>query len=179
MRRTLLFIKKISRNLLSLSMIFSKGIIFTPFLFSQQPTPISGLGFHCQWTKGSFQSSRLQQGEGRGDRGDTGAQKPCLCGQICPACPPTPTPDPWLFAQWGPGLPSPWPSQCSLWWLPHPGPWVLQLLLCGQGCLLSRVGGGGSMQNCGTPSHSSSDPCLDLGEMSPSFTSAGTCATWR
>lgn len=31
----------------------------------------------------------------------------------------------------------------------------------------------------GTPSHSSSDPCLDLGEMSPFFTSAGTCAKWR
>lgn len=187
MRKTLLFIKKISRNLLSLSMIFSKGMIFIPFLFSQQPTPILGLGFHCQWTKGSFQSSRLGQGEGRGGKGRPWGHRG---SEALPL---------WTDLSFLPSAPHPTTPGCSpsehqvCLHLGLPSVHLGGFLTQGRGCFSSSSAFKGACcpgprgkqaeealeSLTGTPSHSSSDPCLDLGEMSSFFISAGTCATWR
>lgn len=160
-------------------MIFSKGMIFIPFSFPQQPTPYRGTWFPLPADQSSFQSSRLRQGRER-ETVRTRAQRPCLCGQVCPAC--HPPPDTRLLA---PGLPLPWLLQPS-----HSSP--DGFLTQGRACFSSAAAAQGLLSReraekqaeealeslTGTPSHSYSDHCVDLGKMSPLCTSAGTCTKW-
>lgn len=160
-------------------MIFSKGMIFIPFSFPQQPTPYRGTWFPLPADQSSFQSSRLRQGEGRGDREDLGSEAlPLWTGLPCLPSPP----DTRLLA---PGLPLPWllqPSHCSPDGFLTQGRGSFSSAASAQG-LLSRERAEKQAEEAlesltGTPSHSYSDPCVDLGKMSPLCTSAGTCTKW-